>query len=179
MPHPRPAGRLCFTCISLSHLVLSCLILYYLVLSCLIFYQLALSCIISYYLVLFRDIVVGRSSHGNALPVPSSYRFLFSVLLSSSPFFMLFLLLPSPSLPLQKRPKRQGHSTILFPLASRVPQDPQLHKNHGFLQQKLASGPKTLGFLILFEGSPRGPQSTNQPINQSTTSPARRNARSD
>ena len=32
--------------------------------------------------------------------------FLFSVLLSSSPFFMLFLLLPSPSLPLQKRPKR-------------------------------------------------------------------------
>ena len=85
MPHPRPAGRLCFTSISLSHLVLSyiilyylvlaCIILYYLVLSCLIFYQLALSCTISYYLVLFRDIFVGRPSHGNALPVPSSYRF--------------------------------------------------------------------------------------------------------
>ena len=98
MPHPRPAGRLCFTCISLSRLVLSCIILYYLVvsciilyylvLSCIILYQLALSCILSYYLVSFRDIFVGRPSHGNALPVPSSYRF--SVPLIFHCFFIMF-----------------------------------------------------------------------------------------
>ena len=67
--------------------------------------------------------------------------------LKNSPVFNLR---PSPSLPLQKRPKRKGHSTILFPLASRVPQDPQLNKNHGFLQLKSASGVRNPCFFNTF-----------------------------
>ena len=90
MPHPRPAGRLCFTCISLSHLVLSCIILYYLVLACIILYYIVLSC--------------------NALPVPSSYRF-------GSPsvflvFYKVFKHFGKTSFPnYQKVAKRSIHSS--------------------------------------------------------------------
>ena len=68
----------------------------------------------------------------------------------------------SRSSPSSKQQQRLGHSTFLFPLACKVHQDPQLNKHILFLQQYLASRPKAIGFFILFEGSPRGPQEASR-----------------
>ena len=59
---------------------------------------------------------------------------------------------------LKKRGFRARHSEILIPAPPGSRCDPKFNKTIEFVQQKLASGLKTIGFLILFEGPPRGPQ---------------------
>ena len=98
---------------------------------------------------------------------------LLSALLSSSTFFMHFLLLPCPFSSSSKTAKTLGTFVVFYiPALPCSHRDLQLNKNIVFYQQNLASRLQTLGFSYFLRGPPEGPKRLPGALKEAPNSPS-------